>query len=197
MIAERYFKNFGKEFLLHLKRSRHPLLAHSAAVAARAASLARRNGADPARAAAAGYLHDWLKPLPPARMMALVKLYRVKLDRVQRETPVLWHGPVAAARARREFRLRDADVLEAVRWHTTGCARGSRLSRIIFVADFCAEGREYPEAAIAARIARRSLPLAVRYVLASKLAHLDAIGASPHPAALALWRDIVGRHIHA
>ncbi len=63
----------------------------------------------------------------------------------------------------------------------------------MFVADFCAQGRPYREAAVGRRLAGRNLQLAIRYVLASKLAYLQARGLRPHPAALKLWSDLFSK----
>jgi len=167
------------------------------AVARLAATLARKYRADPAGAAAAGYLHDWLKPYPPARLRAVLRRHRVRLDPKMKRLPKLWHGPAAAAHARHLFHLNHADVLNAVRWHTTGRPGASRLERVVFVADFCAEGREYREAVVGRRLAKRSLELATRYVLATKLAYMNARGLQPHPAGLAFWRTLVRKTPHA
>ena len=182
--------DFNRGFSRHLAETRHPLRSHLKQVARLAAALARRYGADPAGAATAGYLHDWLKPYSSPRLRTVLQRNRVRLDPVTKRTPALWHGPAAAGRARRVFHLTHPQVLDAVRWHTTGHARASRLGRAVFVADFCAGGRTYREAAIGRRLAGRSLALATRYVLASKLAYLQARGLRPHPAALAFWRGL-------
>jgi predicted HD superfamily hydrolase involved in NAD metabolism len=162
-------------------------------VARLAASLARRHGADPAAAALAGWLHDWLKPWPAARLRRACARYHEVLDDDTRRKPVLWHGPAAAAWARRELGVRDRAVLDAVRWHTTGRSRMTPLDRVLFVADFCAEGRTHPEAAVARRLARRDLTAAARYVIACKLAWVRAQGGVHHPAGLAAWRDLAAR----
>ena len=49
-------------------------------------------------------------------------------------TPLL-HGPAAAARLEADGERRGA-VLEAVRWHTVGCARWDRTGRALYLADF-------------------------------------------------------------
>jgi predicted HD superfamily hydrolase involved in NAD metabolism len=162
-------------------------------VAALAADLARRYGADPEAAALAGWLHDWVKPWPRARLRRLLAGYHEHLDEATRRKPVLWHGPAAAAWARHALGVRDREVLDAVRWHTTGRARMTTLDRILFVADFCAAGRAHPEAAVGRRLARRSLGLATRYVLASKLAWIGSHGGGRHPAGLAAWAALSRR----
>ncbi len=156
-------------------------------MASLAAALARRHGVDPRRAALAGWLHDWLKPWPAARLRRLLSRYHEPLDAPTRRLPVLWHGPAAAAWARNALGVRDRGVLDAVRWHTTGRPGMTALDRIVFIADSAAADRTFPEARVTRRLAARDLGLATRYALASKLAWLWSRGTRPHPEALAAW----------
>jgi predicted HD superfamily hydrolase involved in NAD metabolism len=171
----------------------HPQAAHLAAVERLAVSLARRHGLDPARAALAARLHDWLKPLPPARLEAMLRARRVPSASTARLDPPIRHGPAAAQAARRLLGVSDRGVLEAVRWHTTGRAGGGPLLRLLWVADFAAADRRHPEAARARRLARRSLAAAARYVVACKLAWLAETGRAAHPATRGWWASLAGR----
>jgi len=53
------------------------------------------------------------------------------------------HGEIAAEAVARDFGVKDTDVLNAIRYHTTGRAGMSRLERIIFLADTVEPGRTY------------------------------------------------------
>lgn len=56
----------------------------------------------------------------------------------------LWHGPVGAMIAEKQFGITNQDVLHAIRFHTTGRANMSTLEKIIFVADLLEPGRDFP-----------------------------------------------------
>jgi HD superfamily phosphohydrolase YqeK len=112
------------------------------------------------------------------------------MDGETRMIPAVWHGWAAAAEARHRSGMRDREILEAVRWHSTGRAGMSALGKILFVADFCSRDRKFPGAAVGRRLARKGINLGVRYVLASKLAHLMECGIRPHSAALGFWRSL-------
>ncbi|MFJ7933590.1 bis(5'-nucleosyl)-tetraphosphatase (symmetrical) YqeK [Sporosarcina sp. NPDC096371] len=56
----------------------------------------------------------------------------------------LWHGPVGAMIARDEFGISNVDVLNAIRYHTTGRANMSMLEKLIYVADMIEPGRSFP-----------------------------------------------------
>jgi len=188
--------DFNREFPRLLARTKHPLRAHLVSVAQLAADLAKRHGGDPAAAAAAGYLHDWLKPLSRSRLKRIFLRLRVPMCPSTERAPALWHGPAAAALARRSLGLKHPDALAAIRWHTTGRPRASLVERAVFVADYCAAGRGFREAGAGRKLATRSLDLATRYVLAGKLAHLQSKAVRPHPASLAFWRKLFSRTRH-
>ena len=46
--------------------------------------------------------------------------------------------------ASREFGVKNQDVLNAIRYHTTGRAGMSRLEKVIYVADMIEPGRNFP-----------------------------------------------------
>jgi predicted HD superfamily hydrolase involved in NAD metabolism len=170
---------------------RHPLAGHLARVADLASRLARSGGGDPGKARLAGLLHDWLKPLPPGRLARVAKRLGLVLDPATRGIPELWHGPVAAELAKSELGIRDEEVLEAVRWHATGRPGLGITGLAVFTADYCEEGRKFPEAAEGRRRALKSLAEGARYVSASKLAWLASEGAKPHPISMAFNRSLL------
>ncbi len=157
-----------------------------------AGELARRNGVDPGRAELAARLHDWLKPLPSSRLRPVLSRYHERLDADTLRVPELWHGPAAAAYARFGLGVRDRGVLDAVRWHSTGRPGFPVIGRILFVADFCAEGRGFPEALTGRRLALRSLAGGLRYVIACKLAWLRSRRLPVHRSSLGLWAEVAG-----
>ena len=52
------------------------------------------------------------------------------------------HGPAAASRLAVDGEVR-RDVLDAVRWHTVGCATWGRTGRALYMADFLEPGRTF------------------------------------------------------
>jgi len=56
----------------------------------------------------------------------------------------LWHAPAGAIIARDEFGISDTDILNAIRYHTTGRATMSPLEKLIYVSDMIEPGRSFP-----------------------------------------------------
>jgi nicotinate-nucleotide adenylyltransferase len=99
--------------------------AHTKRVMDLAETMAKRFGEDPEKARLAALLHDYEK------------------DPVGGMENDLSHGPMAAEAAKHLFAVHDENVLNAIRWHTTGRAGMSRLELIIFLADTVEPGRTY------------------------------------------------------
>ena len=57
--------------------------------------------------------------------------------------PVLLHGRLGAEILKNKFKLDDEDILQAVRWHTTGHPDMGRLGQVLFIADYIEPGRAH------------------------------------------------------
>lgn len=73
----------------------------------------------------------------------------------------LWHAFVGAIIAHNEFGVRNEDVLNAIRYHTTGRAGMSKLEKIIYVADMIEPGRDFPGVARLREIATEDIDSAM------------------------------------
>ena len=84
--------------------------------------------------------------------------------------PNLLHGPVAAEKCRRELGIDDEDVLDAIRWHTTGRADWSRVGQALYIADFNEPLRTHDGAEQArALLIGEGFSAALRFVIRNKL----------------------------
>lgn len=117
---------------------------HSLGVEKEAERLARRWGEDPEKAAIAGILHDCCKEMPLPEALQIMRRSAIMTEIDFREQPQLIHG-FAAAEILGRYGVRDKDIENAVRYHTTGRAGMSRLEKIVYLADLTEEGRHYPD----------------------------------------------------
>jgi len=121
-----------------------PLYRHVLGVAETARAMACRFGADERAAYTAGLLHDVAKVLSPEALLKAAEGSGIVVDEIERRSPGLLHGPVAAVWAQQELGIRDQAILDAIRYHTTGRAGMSPLEMIIYTADLIEPGRRYP-----------------------------------------------------
>ena len=165
-------------------------VAHSLGVAELGAELAALYDEEPERARLAGIVHDLAREMRPADMLAEALMRKLPMERIERQAPVLLHGPIEASRLAEEG-LHDPDILQAVRLHTTGAPGMGRLAQIIFVADAIEPTRDYPGVEELRRIAREGLRTAVAACLRAQILYLAGEGQMIHPRAVASYNSFI------
>jgi predicted HD superfamily hydrolase involved in NAD metabolism len=122
------------------KRWRHTLGVIESAVV-----LAERFGGDAEKARIAAVLHDVAKYWPVDRQREAVALDG---DAAGLDTLLyykeLWHSHAGAYVARRDFGVDDDEVLDAIRYHTSGRPGMTLLEKIVCLADYIEPGRDFP-----------------------------------------------------
>ncbi|MCW1927057.1 bis(5'-nucleosyl)-tetraphosphatase (symmetrical) YqeK [Bhargavaea beijingensis] len=161
---------------------------HVLRVTGTAMILADRFGEDKEKAETAALLHDVAKAMTKEELKRIVESEGDPAG-VLGFHHELWHGPAGAAIAREEFGIRDAEILAAVRFHTTGRAGMSCLEKIIFVADMIEPGRAFPGIEGLRAEAERSLDSALVACSAHNLQYLASVRAAIHPDTLRCYND--------
>jgi HD superfamily phosphohydrolase YqeK len=138
-----------------------------------------------ARWQAAAWLHDALRDAPSRDLRPLC-------PPVVRDLPgPLLHGPAAAEKLRAEG-VTDSLLLNAVAYHTVGCADFGDVGRALYLADFLEPGRGFEplwRASLRARMPHR-LEDVLREVAGARIAHLVEVGKMIRPETIAFWNQI-------
>lgn len=129
-----------------LKRGRFE---HSLGVAYTAAALAMRYGYDVKKAFRAGLLHDCTKYMDAKESIDYCKKNKIKISDVEKENASsLLHSKTGAHMASTKYGENDEEILNAIRFHTTGKPDMTLLEKIIFIADYIEPNRkELPQMA--------------------------------------------------
>jgi HD superfamily phosphohydrolase YqeK len=159
--------------------------AHMARVAGVMDAWANRLGlsaAERARWRATAWLHDALRDAPADAL-------RAEVEARFRDLPgTFLHGPVTATRLEAGG-LDDADVLDAIRWHTLGRAGLGRLGLVLIAADALEPGRT--DRPVWRAVLRGRMPAAfdavVDAVIRDRIEGALRRGAAVRPELLALW----------
>ena len=114
---------------------------HSVNVAKEAVRLAKKYGADEEKAAIAGILHDITKENTKEEQLQIMTDGGIILDDVQKISSKLWHGISGSVYMRDKLDITDEDILNAIRYHTTGRPAMTLLEKIVFVADYIEPNR--------------------------------------------------------
>ena len=137
--------------------------AHSLNVAERAVFLAKKYGADPEKAEFAGLIHDICKGIPNEEQLAIIKNAGIELDEDTLKSPALWHSIAGAIYSEHEIGVSDKDVLNAVRYHTSGRGNMSILEKVVYMADLTSAERNYPDAEYTRNLTDYSLDEGIAY----------------------------------
>lgn len=134
-------------------------LAHIRGCEEEAARLARRWGADENRMRRAAILHDCTKYLSHEEHLEICGRYGIGLDPLERATDKLLHAKSGAALAKHVFG--QADIYDAILYHTTARAGMSLEEKLLYIADYMEPNRDFPEVEELRRLAYSDLDGAV------------------------------------
>lgn len=86
--------------------------------------------------------HDIAKELTDQEIEKYLYDYHIELDEVEKLNKNLLHAKVGACLCKEKYQFTD-DMVNAVRYHTTGRANMSMLEKIIYLADSTEENRKH------------------------------------------------------
>ena len=164
---------------------------HSVNVAKEAVRLAKRYGADPQKAETAGILHDIMKDTAPPEQLKIIEGSGIILSDVEKGAQKLWHAIAGAAYIERKLGITDREVLDAVRYHTTGRAGMTLLDKVLFIADFTSEERDYDGVEKMRQAAGHSLEAAMLEGVTFTIVDLATFQKAIHPDTIAAYNDVV------
>lgn len=116
---------------------------HTVGVMETSVRLARRFGADPVKADLAAILHDMCKYWPVERQAEAIRESGVGLEVLDYDKQ-LWHAHAGAYQAKKDFDIQDVEILDAIRYHTSGRERMTLLDKVVCLADYIEPGRDFP-----------------------------------------------------
>lgn len=156
--------------------------AHTLGVEFTAAALAMRYQADVTDAQIAGLLHDCAKCLTDEKRVSICEKHQIPMTDIERRNPFLLHAKVGEFLAKEKYGITNPDILNAIRFHTTGRENMSLLERIVFVADYIEPGRrQAPNLAEIRQLAFTDLDAAMLKILEDTLSYLKATGGELDP----------------
>lgn len=135
----------------------------------------------------AALLHDCAKEMPKEEMKIWIYKYNIALDEIEEKEQGLWHQIVSAIIAKKDFGVKDQEILQAIRFHSTGDANMSLLAKIIYIADYI---ETWPDESIMQK-AKEDIDLALREVMIKKINYIFNKSALLHPNSLSGYNWII------
>jgi predicted HD superfamily hydrolase involved in NAD metabolism len=144
---------------------------HTLGVMETAVTLAITFGADAKKAELAAIFHDYAKFRPKDEMKLIITQQHMDPLLLEHESE-LWHAPVGAYLVEMEVGIKDTEILQAIKSHTSGRVGMTLLEKIIFLADYIEPGRNFPGVEEVREIAKKDLNQAVIQTLVNTMQFL-------------------------
>lgn len=166
---------------------------HCLGVVGVAGELARRYGYDLVKAELAGLLHDYARDMGERELLEIAKKNRLKVHPVEYQVPILLHGPVGAFLVQQELGIEDLEILEAIRWHTTGFPGMSGVAQIVYLADIIEPSRDFDGVEKLRILAQQNLHTAVMAAIDCSIGYCLKRGLLIHPISIEARNEMLGR----
>lgn len=173
--------------MLSTSRFEHVLRVEKAAI-----QLAEKYQGDIEKVSIAALLHDIAKEQSDAEMRDLIISENLNLNLLKYGNEI-WHGPVGAILAEREFLIENETILDSIRQHTVGGRNMTLTAQIVFVADYIEEGRTFPKVDKARELAKHSLKEAIKYKLKETMKYLISIEEKIFPATIESYNSWISK----
>ncbi len=154
---------------------KHKRYEHTLGVEFTSAALAMRYDADIEKARLAGLLHDCARYMDDEEILKYCEKKGLPVSKVEKGNPVrLLHAKAGAQVAKDTYDCDDEEILDAIRYHTTGRPNMSLLEKICFTADYIEPGRqEAPRLDLIRKESFIDLDKAILYILEDTIGFLE------------------------
>ena len=168
---------------------------HSLCVADEALRLAEKYGCDQEKAYLAGLLHDITKNSDKEEHLHIFDSFGIILSDIEMSAEKLWHAISGAAFVKNILQIDDENIINAIRYHTTAHANMNLLEKIIYLADFISQDRNYDDVDVIRNLVDESLEKALCYALTYSIKDLLEKGRAIHPDTVSAYNDNVMKGI--
>ena len=156
--------------LLSEKRFEHVCGVHQKAL--EFASLFSLSPEDTTRLEQAVWFHDFVKGLSSAEQLNLADAMKIPMPNdIIKRAPSLYHCVIDAWIIPNIFKIHDVSLENAVLHHTTGHSSLDLVGKLLFLADYCENGRGFDSSHITELLPKR-LDEALLTVVSEKLIHV-------------------------
>ncbi|GLC83007.1 bis(5'-nucleosyl)-tetraphosphatase (symmetrical) YqeK [Lacrimispora brassicae] len=150
---------------------------HTVSVSFICTALAMRYGCDLNKAELAGLLHDCAKPYGDDEIIRKCRKQNLPLTDDELKAPVVLHAKYGAWLTEHKYGINDGEIINAIRWHTTGRPEMSTLEKIVFTADYIEPRRDRAaNLALVRSVAFVDLDESVYQILKETLEYLEGKG---------------------
>ena len=157
--------------------------------------LALIHGADIDKCDLAIKAHDLFRHNTDQELLKNSSDLNITVDYVEQNDPILLHGRIAASVLEERFNCPYQDIIDAVRYHTTGRPNMSLLEKVVFIADKVEPFKMKANDILAPilEISKIDLDKSIEMYLSFRISERLKGGHSVHPLAIETWNWFVVR----
>lgn len=148
------------------------------------------------KAMLAALLHDYAKEFTIEDVLFIAEKNKYSLDELERESTDLSHSKIGALIAKQKYNINDEDVLNAIKYHTTGRENMSMLEKIIFISDAIEPSRNYRKVDEIRNMAFLDIDKAILLNINNTINFLISTNKCIHPDTILCRNDFIKRGIY-
>ena len=157
MLVEKIKKDVEKKLSKDPKRLKHTFGVYEVAL-----KLAEVYHVSKEDASIAALFHDYMKVDDMKTQMALLSDNDIQH---YQQAKVMYHALSAAKCLEKKYKIKNKDLINAVRYHVWGHKQMSLLGKIIFVSDYCEPNRDFLDTTYIYQLAVQNIDEAVLYCM--------------------------------
>ncbi len=143
----------------------------------------------------AALLHDIARDLPIEKLIEIAEKNGYRIDKIEAENPIILHAPIGAIIAEKDFGITDKNILNCIKYHTTGRASITLNEAIIYLADFIEPGRDFEDAKKVRKMAFTDLKEAVIQETILNVAYLMVARVPIHPRTIEMFNSLLKKQL--
>lgn len=163
---------------------------HTVRVMETAIPLAKQYGADEKKAELAAIFHDYAKYRPVEEMKQWILRGNLPSNLLEFHHE-LWHAPVGSLMVREEVGITDEEILDAIKYHTTGRSNMKTLEKVIYLADYIEPGRNFPGVEKVRELVKKDLDAAMIQALKNTIQYLITKNQPIYPDTFHTYNDLI------
>lgn len=163
---------------------------HTIGVMETAILLAKKYGVDEKKAEISAIFHDYAKFRPKEEMRNIIVEEQMPSQLLDYNSE-LWHAPVGAFLVRKEVGITEVDILDAIKYHTSGRPGMTQLEKVIYLADYIEPGRHFPGVDEVRELAKSDLDLALIKSMQNTIVFLMKKNQPIYPDTFHTYNDLI------
>ncbi len=136
-------------------------------------------------------LHDCGREVGSKESVAKARELGLEVDEVELHQPILLHAKIGVYNAIHKYGVTDEEILDGIRFHTTGAAGMTDLAKIVYLADMIEPARDFPGVDKLREVAHKHLDKAMLMAYSNTMRYLLDGGLLLHPRCIDGYNELI------